>query len=218
MFFKIFAIKIYTLLHSFEPFVEALLPFWLRNLQNMYSERIKCLFRCWNLLTSHFIFHVWEYGGWVLKNAVIWAVVWALALSWWRVNRLRRLVFLRTTDKQMVLYHSELTILHSSSGTITTYPVFTKKQANMCLEVLSARANFVGFGSSWNIFSRKSRIYHLSRYHKPVSKHRDRIVGSFLPNQHESFVERLTNCMGSNANKFFWQSNVHAILNVCTNA
>ena len=29
------------------------------------------------------------------------------------------------------------------------------------------------------------------------------------------YFERLTNCVGSNANKFFSQSNVHAILNVC---
>ena len=29
------------------------------------------------------------------------------------------------------------------------------------------------------------------------------------------FFERLTNFVGSNANKFFWQSNVHTIMNVC---
>ena len=31
---------------------------------------------------------------WVLKNAVVWADVWELELSWWRVIRFRRLVFL----------------------------------------------------------------------------------------------------------------------------
>ena len=56
------------------------------------------------------------YGGWliksmfwVLKNAVVWADMWELAF----VIRFRRLVLLiswKTTDKQMVVYHSELTI------------------------------------------------------------------------------------------------------------
>ena len=44
--------------------------------------------------------------------------------------RLRRLVFLiswKTTGKQMVMYHSELTVLHCSCGTIATCPVFPKK-------------------------------------------------------------------------------------------
>ena len=100
------------------------------------------------------------YGGWIiksmfwmLKNAVFWADVWEIPFWWWRVIRLRRLVFLiscKTTGKQMVVYHSELTVLRCSSGTIATCPVVPKKQAIICLEVLRARANFVGFGSSWN--------------------------------------------------------------------
>ena len=90
---------------------------------------------------------------WVLKNAIVWADVWELALSWWVVIRLRRLVFLiscKTTGKQMVVYHSELTVLRYSSGTIATCPGFSKKQAIICLEVLRARATLIGFGSSWN--------------------------------------------------------------------
>ena len=59
---------------------------------------------------------------------------------------------------------------------------------------------------------RKSTIHHLSRCNRRVSKHRNRIFGAFLStNRHEPFFEWLTNCMGSNANKFFWQSNVQAI-------
>ena len=47
--------------------------------------------------------------------------------------------------------------------------------------------------------TRKSTIYH-----RRVSKHRDRIFRGFLAsNRHETFFERLTNCVGSNANKFF---------------
>ena len=100
------------------------------------------------------------YGGrlfksmfWVLKNAVVWADVWELALSWWRVISLRRLVFLiswKTTGKQMVVYRSELIVLCCSSGTIAICSVCPKKQAIICLEVLRARATFVGFGLSWN--------------------------------------------------------------------
>ena len=41
------------------------------------------------------------------------------------------------------------------------------------------------------------------------------IFEAFLStNRYEPFFERLTNCVGSNANKFFWQTNVYAILNV----
>ena len=90
---------------------------------------------------------------WVLQNAVVWDDVWELALSWWRVIRLRRLAFLipwKTTGKQMVVYHSEFTVLLCSCSTIATCPVFAKTQAIICLEVLRARATFVGFGSSWN--------------------------------------------------------------------
>ena len=90
---------------------------------------------------------------WVRKNIVVWADVWELALSWWRVIRLWQLVFLiswKATGKQMVVYHTELTGLCCSSGAIATCTVFSKKQAIICLEVLRARTTFVGFGSSWN--------------------------------------------------------------------
>ena len=126
---------------------------------------------------------------WVLKNAIVWADVWELALSWWRLIRLRRLVFLiswKITGKQMVVYHSEL----------TTSPVSPKKQAIICLEVLRARAIFVGFDLSWNthtvdcclLLGSYVQIYDSS----PItmswtsSKHHDRIFGAFLStNQHE---------------------------------
>ena len=100
------------------------------------------------------------YGGWliksmfwVLKNAVVWANVWELALSWWRVIRLRRLVLpnsWKATGKQKFVYHVELADLRCSSGMIAICPVFQKKQTIIYLEVLRARATFVGYGSSWN--------------------------------------------------------------------
>jgi len=68
------------------------------------------------------------YGGWpinsmfsVLKKSLVWADVWELALSWWKMIRLRRLVFLispNTSGKQMVVYHSELTVRRSCKGTV----------------------------------------------------------------------------------------------------
>ena len=98
------------------------------------------------------------YGGWLMKsmfwvlnNAVVWTDMWELSLSRWRVIRLRRLVFpisWRTTAKQIVVYHSELTVLRCSSGTIAKCTVFPKKQVIICLEVVRVRPIFVGFGSS----------------------------------------------------------------------
>lgn len=65
---------------------------------------------------------------WELKNAVDRVDVWELTLSWWRVIRLHRLVFLiswETTGKEMVVYHnSQLTLLRCSSGTVAICPVF----------------------------------------------------------------------------------------------
>ena len=61
------------------------------------------------------------------------------------------LISWKATGKQMVVYHTELTVPRCSSGTIATCPVFPKKkkkkQAIICLEVLRARATFVGFDS-----------------------------------------------------------------------
>ena len=51
-------------------------------------------------------------------------------------------------DNGQIVYHSELTVLRCSSGTIATSPVFPKKQAIICLEVLHTQATFVGFSSS----------------------------------------------------------------------
>ena len=50
----------------------------------------------------------------------------------------------------------------------------------------------------------KSTIYHLSRCHRRVSKHRDRIFEAFLStNRHKPLFERLTNCVGSKREQIF---------------
>ena len=131
--------------------------------------------------------------------------------------RLRRLVFLiswKTVGKQMVVYHSKLTILRWSRGTNATCPVFLKKQAIICLEVLSARATFVGFGSSRNtrtvdccllrVQTRKSTIHHLSLYYRRVSKHRDRIFKAFLStNRNETFFGAIDKFCGIQREQIF---------------
>ena len=124
--------------------------------------------------------------------------------------RLRWLVFLiswKKTSKPMVVHHSELAVLRCFSGTIATCPIFAKKLVIICLKVLRKRTTFVGFRSSLNIHTahrRKSTIHHLSRCYRRVSKHCDCIFKAFLStNCHEPFFERLTNCVGSNANTFF---------------
>ena len=170
LFFKIFPIKIYTLSHAFEAIVEALLPLWgifttcILNASTASSGVEKrwalILFFTYGNKKKSFGAKSGPYGEWliklmfwVLKNVVVWADVWQLALSWWRVIRLQRLVFLiscKTTGKQMFVYHTELIVLHGSSGTIATCPVFPKKHAIIRLEELRARTTFVGFGSSWN--------------------------------------------------------------------
>ena len=66
------------------------------------------------------------YCGWLNKS-----IFWEVALSWWGVVRLRRLVFLtswKTTVKQMFVYHLKLTVLSCSRGTNTTWPCFPKKK------------------------------------------------------------------------------------------
>ena len=99
------------------------------------------------------------YGGWPIssifhsvRNAFVWVDVWELALSWWRMIRLFFCFFRispMTSGKQMVVYHSELTVLRFSSTTDATWPLMPKKQAIICFDVLLPRTTFVGFASSW---------------------------------------------------------------------
>ena len=134
------------------------------------------------------------YGGWliklmfwVLKNAVVWADVWELALwsmfgGWfsWFLGRQLANKWLCATQNWLFWVVLVVRLRHVQ--------FFRKKQAIIRLEVLYARTTFVGFGSSWFISYAKSTIHHLSRYHRRVSKHRDHIFRTFLSiNRHEPF-------------------------------
>ena len=65
----------------------------------------------------------------------------------------------KTSSKQIIVYHSELTFLRCTNGTIETAPVFPKKQSTIWFEVIRAQTTFVG------IARLRSTIHHLSRCH-----------------------------------------------------
>ena len=174
---------------------------------------------------------------WVFKNAIVWANVWEFGLSWWRVTRLRRLAFpisWKMTGKQMFVYQwSELTVLRGTNAKCPVSPQSKKKNNNkktrrsfacicfVCEQLLLDLAHLKTPIQSTAVFCFgliriNPRFITMSRCHRCVSKNRDHIFGAFLStNRHETFFERLINCVGSNANTFLWQWNVHAILNEC---
>ena len=159
---------------------------------------------------------------WVLKNAVVWVDVWELALSCWRVIRHRRLVFwflarllankwLCTTQNWHFCVVLVVQLRHiqffRKNWRSFAWKCFVREQLLLDLAHLETFIQLTAV--YFRAYTRKSRIHYLSQCHRRVSKHRDRIFGVFLStNRHVSFFERLTNCVGTNANKFFWQSNV----------
>ena len=171
LFLKVFSFMIYVLSPAFEPCVIVFFPSRLRHFQNMVFERINGFFWRQKSVSTQFVFDVGKQKKWlgaksgrkgrypinsmfwVLKYLVVWRDVSEYALSWWRMIRRRLFVFLispKTSGKQMVMYHSWLTVLRCTNGTVATWLVFPKKQAIICFEVLWTRTTFVGFGLSWN--------------------------------------------------------------------
>ena len=130
---------------------------------------------------------------------------------------LRRLVFLiacKTTGKQMVVYHSELTVLRCSSGKIATCSVFPTNTGDHLLGSASCVNNFCWI---WLILKHPYSVL-FTFGHIRVNprfilcpdvidvlrsttivflEHFFRAIGTSV------FLERLTNCVGSNANKLF---------------
>ena len=231
MFSKIFPIKICTLLHAFEAIVEALLPqsecisrtciltastassavekhwplilFFTFGNKKSHSvpsqdytadDSSKRCFECSKRQlfepmckrSSHCRGEEWSvFGGWFS-----WFLGRQLANKWnWLfcivlMVRLQHVQFFRKNRRSFA------------------WKSFVSEQLLLDLDHLETPIQ--SFAVYFRAHRRKSTIYHLSRCHRRVLK--PAIV--FL----ENFF-RLTNCVGSNANKFLWQSNIHAILN-----
>ena len=227
MCFKIFPIKIQTLLHALEPIIEALLPLWLRYIRNMHSERINRFFRCRKTLTSHFIFYIREqkkthsvpsqdYTADVLSRGEKWSVFGGW-FSWFLVRQLAN-KWLYTTQYWLFCVVLVVRLRHvqffRKNSRSFAWKCFVCEQ--LLLDLAHLETLLQSTAVYFRTHTRKFAIHHLSRCHRRVSKHRDRIFGAFIStNRQEPFFEQLTNCVGSNAKKFFWQSNFHAILNVC---
>ena len=121
----------------------------------------------------------------------------------WRVIPLWRLIFLifwKPTGKQMVVYHSELTILSYSRHNCRyncDMSSYSKKTGDHLLGSASCASNFCWI---WLILKPPySRLLFTFAFIH---------VNAWFITCHE----RLTNCVGSNANIFFWQSNIHACI------
>ena len=89
----------------------------------------------------------------------------------------------------MVVYHSELTALGCSSGTIASCEVFPKNRPSfawkcivrvqLLLDLAHLEIPIQSIAVYFQAHTCKSKIHHLSRCHRSVSKHRDRILGAF---------------------------------------
>ena len=110
--------------------------------------------------------------------------------------RLRRLVFLiswKTTSTQMVVYHSELTVLRCSSGTIVICPVFQKKKKKN-------RRSF-----PWKCFVREQLLLNLAHLETPIQptaytigtifKHITNYVQLYFTNGFTNIVLSTVNCL-----------------------
>ena len=123
LFFKVFSQTSYR----------ALFPLRLRNLQDMVFERFNSIFWRRKSSTTHFL---------------SWCA--AMKRSHWTMIPLLLFVFRiwpKILDKQIVVYHSELSVLWCSSASVATWPVLSRKPAIICFEVIFPQTTFVAFGS-----------------------------------------------------------------------
>ena len=161
---------------------------------------------------------------WVLENAVAWADVKSNSSS-----AVGFPDFLEENWQTNGCYHSELTVLRCSSGTIAACPVFPKKQAITCLEVPTKTSNFCWI---WLIlkhpYSRLLFIFGFIRLnprfitcHDVIDECRNTAIVLleyfFRPIDRDWIGQWrdwqiVWNPMWTN---FFLQSNIYAILNVC---
>ena len=219
MFFKIFPIKIYTLLHTFEPIVEALLPLCLRYLQNMYSERINCFFRYRKTLISHFIFYVRESQDYTADDSSN------------RCFECSKMQFFEPVCESSHCRGEEWTVFDGwfskflGRQLTSKWLCFTQNWLFCVILVVRLRHLQLFRNASWTsnfcwIWLILKHPYRkllfavglirvnlqLITCHDVIDVFRSTAIVFF---QHffrqEQFFERLTNCVGSNANKFFCQ-------------
>ena len=134
----------------------------------------------------------------MLKNAIVWADVWELALSWWRVIRLRRLVFLLllcTIQNSLLCVVLVVRLRHvqffRKNRQSFSWKCFVRKQ--LLLDLAHLETPIQSTAVYFRAHTRKFTIHHLSLRIRRVSKPRNRIFGAFLStNRHDPFFERFT--------------------------
>ena len=84
--------------------------------------------------------------------------------------------FLKNNCKQMIVYYSEFTVLRCSNGMGATCPVFPKKQATICLDILEHSYSRLLF--TFGLVSENTRLVTCNDV-KDVF-HRDRMFLTFL--------------------------------------
>ena len=165
-------------------------------------------FFCWSAGIKRS--HSWPINStfWPVNKALIWADVWELALPCWTMIRPLLYVFWispKSLGKQIVMCHSELIVLRWSSGTGDHLLRQASSTNNfrwiwlgcedphggllLCFGLIRADPWFVICHDLINIFWGTAIIFF-------------QYLG--YTNQHEPFLERLSNCAGSHEKKSFF--------------
>ena len=145
---------------------------------------------------------------WVLKNAVVWPDVWELASpsSTFAFPDFLEDKWLCTTQNWLFCVVLVVRLRHvqffRKNSRSFAWKCFVREQ--LLLDLGHLETPIQSTAVYFRAHKRESMIHQLPRCDRRVSKRRDRIFGTFLlTNRHDPFFVRLTNCVGSNANKFF---------------
>ena len=135
------------------------------------------------------------------------------------MNRLLLFVFRispKTLGKQIVVYHSELTVLWCSSRTVATWPVVWRNRRPSASKCFFHEQHSLDLARHrrptwWTVVLFRAHTHRsMARHLWNLLTHRDRILPTFLyTNRYEPSFERLLNCAGSNEKKSFSRPGVH---------